>query len=249
MNNEMAEKAPLFYARVVGIGLLLMAAIAVYANFFVIERLIIPGDGAATAANITANEWQFSSAIASLAIVLVLDVVVSWALYVLLKQVNRNLALLMALFRLIYTAIFAAAVFNFLSVLQLLRDAAFTALDTGQQQAQVMLLTGAFDNGWTVGLVFFGVHLLLVGYLVFKAGFMPSFLGILLILAGLGYLVDNFAKMILINYADFETMFILVVAIPGAVGELALAIWLLARGKKIPAIKPLKPRVEGSVPL
>ncbi|MDQ0427411.1 hypothetical protein QOZ98_000236 [Planomicrobium stackebrandtii] len=238
MYTGSTEKHPQFYAKVIGFGLLLMALLAIFANFFVIESFIIPGDAAATVTNLTDNELLFRLAIASFVIILVLDVIISWALYILLKRVNKSFALLAALFRLTYTAIFTAAIFNFLSVLELLNEESYSALlETNQLQAQVMLLIDAFRNGWLIGLVFFGVHLLLIGYLVFKSGFMPKLLGILVMLAGLGYLIDSFAKIILSNYSDFETMFILIVAIPGAIGELALAIWLLVKGKKIPEIK------------
>lgn len=241
MKNGIDEKTPLFYARVVGISLLLLALIALYGNFFVLPDLIIPGDAAATVNNITGNELSFRLATASFVIVLVLDVIISWALYVLLKRVDRNLALIAMVFRLIYSAIFGAAIFNFLSVLHLLSEEAYLAeLGTSQVQAQAMLLIDAFANGWDIGLVFFGIHLLLVGYLVFKSGFMPKILGGLVMLAGLGYLIDSFAYILLANYFDYEILFLLIVAVPGAIGELALAIWLLVRGKKIPGMLPLK---------
>lgn len=233
MKNNMTEKTPFFYARVVGFGLLSMALAALYANLFVIERLMVPGDASATVNNIIANDLSFRFAIACFVIVLVLDVIVSWALYVLLKRVDKNLALLAALFRLIYTAVLGAAIFNFLSILQLLREEA-SLLETNQLQAQVMMLIDAFNNGWIIGLIFFGFHLLLIGYLVFKSRFMPNILGGLVMLAGIGYLIDSFAKILLPNYADYETIFVLIVAIPGAIGELALAIWLLVKGRKIP---------------
>lgn len=235
MYTGITEKTPQFYAKVIGFGLLLMALLALFANFFVIESFIIPGDAAATVTNLTDNELLFRLAIASFVMILVLDVIISWALYILLRRVNKSFALLAALFRLTYTAIFTASIFNFVSVLELINEASYLMLlETNQLHAQVMLLIDAFRNGWLIGLVFFGVHLLLIGYLVFKSGFMPKLLGILVILAGLGYLIDSFAKIILSNYSDFETMFILIVAIPGAIGELALAIWLLVKSKKIP---------------
>ena len=241
MNTVRHEKPPLFYARIVGVSLLLLALIALYANFFVLSALIVPGDAAATVNNISSNELSFRLATASFIIVLVLDVVISWALYALLKRIDPFLALLAMFFRLIYSAIFGAAIFNFLSVLHLLSEAAYLAeLGTGQLQAQAMLLMDAFANGWDIGLVFFGIHLLLVGYLVFKSEFMPKILGGLVMLAGVGYLVDSFAYITLANYADYETVFVLIVAIPGAIGELALATWLLARGKKIPEMVPEK---------
>lgn len=81
------------------------------------------GDAATTANNIMANELLFRSGIDSFMIVVILDVAVAWALYILLQPVNRNLAMLAAWFRLVYAAIFGIALHNFLSVLQLLSGA------------------------------------------------------------------------------------------------------------------------------
>nr|WP_315898445.1 DUF4386 domain-containing protein [Planococcus sp. CPCC 101016] len=231
-----------------GLSLLVMAIIALFANFFVFESLIVPGNAAATVENLLANDLLFRFGIAGFIIVLLLDVVVSWSLYILLRQVNKNLALLAAGLRLVFTAIFAAAMFNFLSVLQLIRGEMYLgAMETSQLQAQVMLLIDAFNNGWLIGLVFFGFHLLLIGYLVFKSKFMPKTIGILVMLAGLGYLIDNFAQVLFSNYNDYATIFLLIVAVPGVIGELVLAIWLLFKGKKIPEMNPLKPSLEGGV--
>lgn len=248
MTGVIAEKSHLFYARITGLSLLVMAIIALFANFFVFESLIVPGNAAATVENLLANDLLFRFGIAGFIIVLLLDVVVSWSLYILLRQVNKNLALLAAGLRLVFTAIFAAAMFNFLSVLQLIRGEMYLgAMETSQLQAQVMLLIDAFNNGWLIGLVFFGFHLLLIGYLVFKSKFMPKTIGILVMLAGLGYLIDNFAQVLFSNYNDYATIFLLIVAVPGVIGELALAIWLLFKGKKIPEMNPLKPSLEGGV--
>lgn len=229
MTNAIAEKSSIFHARLAGFGLLLMFVLAIFANFFVIQGLIIPGDSAATANNIITNEMLFRSGITSFIIVLILDVLVAWSLYVLLKHVNKNLSLLAAWFRLIYTAIFGAALFNLLSVLQLLSG---VDLEMEHIQTEIMLYINAFNNGWIVGLVFFGLHLTVLGFLIFKSSLMPRILGILVVIASLGYLLDSFAKILLSNYTDYQTIFILIVAISGVTGELSLAIWLLFKGKK-----------------
>lgn len=229
MTNAIAEKSSIFHARLAGFGLLLMFVLAIFAIFFVIQGLIIPGDSAATANNIITNEMLFRSGITSFIIVLILDVLVAWSLYVLLKHVNKNLSLLAAWFRLIYTAIFGAALFNLLSVLQLLSG---VDLEMEHIQTEIMLYINAFNNGWIVGLVFFGLHLTVLGFLIFKSSLMPRILGILVVIASLGYLLDSFAKILLSNYTDYQTIFILIVAISGVTGELSLAIWLLFKGKK-----------------
>ncbi|MCY9666226.1 DUF4386 domain-containing protein [Paenibacillus alginolyticus] len=237
MTNRSTEASPLFYARVAGFGLLLMAIFAMFSNFSVLEGLIIPDDAAATANNIIANEMLFRSGFISFVIVLILDVLVAWALYVLLKPVNKNLAMLAAWFRLVYTAVFGVALSNLLNVLPLLSGANYFAVFTTDQlklYAQVMLLVDAFNNGWLIGMVFFGVHLLVVGYLIIKSGgYIPRIIGIFLILASAGYVIDSLAHFLLSNYADYKTIFQLIVAVPGVIGELSLAFWLLIKGVKV----------------
>lgn len=104
-------------AIVAGLGLLIMTILAIFANFFVLQSLIVPGDAATTANNIMANELLFRLGICSFIIVAILDVVVAWALYVLLKPVNKSLSLLSAWFRLVYAAILGIALVNFFSVI------------------------------------------------------------------------------------------------------------------------------------
>lgn len=235
MTNRSTEASPLYYARVAGLGLLLMAILAMFSNFSVLEGLIVPGDAAATANRIIANEMLFRSGFISFVIVLILDVLVAWALYVLLKPVNKNLAMLAACFRLVYTAIFGIALSNFLNVLPLLSGAEYLTVFTKDQiHAQVLLLIDAFNNGWLIGLVFFGCHLLVVGYLIVKSGgYLPRIIGIFLIIASVGYVIDSTAHFLLPNYTDYKTIFLLIVAIPGVIGELSLAFWLLIKGVKV----------------
>lgn len=235
MTNRNNETPPLHYSRVAGVGLLLMAILAMFSNFSVLEGLIVFDDPAATATNIMTNEMLFRTGFISFVIVLILDVLLAWALYVLLKPVNKNLAMLAAWFRLVYTAIFGVALHNFLGVLQLLSGTEYLAAFTPEQiHAQVLSLIDAFNNGWLIGLVFFGFHLFVVGYLIIRSGgYMPRLIGILLVIASAGYVIDSFAHFLLTNYSDYKTIFLLIVAIPGVIGELSLAFWLLVKGVKV----------------
>jgi hypothetical protein len=243
MTNHIAETLPMkneraTSARIAGFGLLLMAVLAFFANFFVLEKFIIPGDAVKTVNNIIANESLFRWGIVSFIIVITLDVLVAWALYIFLKPVNKNLALLAALFRLVFAAIFGMVLYNLLNVLQLLSGADYLKVfETDQLHAQVMLSIDAFNIGWKVALVFFGFYMFLIGYLAFKSGFMPRILGIILIITGFGYLIDSFANFLLPNYTDYETIFLMIVAIPGIIGEISLMFWLLIKGVKLPQIK------------
>src|SRR3954465_12280111 len=130
MTNHNTEVSPLFYSRIAGFGLLLMAILAMFSNFSVLKGLIKSNEAATTANNIITNEILFRSGFISFVIVLILDVLVAWALYVLLKPVNKNLSMLAAWFRLIYTAIFGITLYNCLNVLQLLSGAGYLTVFT-----------------------------------------------------------------------------------------------------------------------
>lgn len=213
-------------AIVAGLGLLIMAILAPIANFGVLQQLIVPGDVTNTANNIIASAGRFRIGICVFLIVAILDMVVAWALYVLLKPVNKSLSLLAAWLRIVYAAIFVSALNNLLNVLQLLNGPDYLmAFETNQLHAQVMLSLDAFTDGWNIGLAIFGLHLLVVGYLVFKSGYLPKFLGILVVIAGLGYLIDSLGKLLSPSYNVTIALFTFI-------GEVLLIFWLLWRGIK-----------------
>jgi hypothetical protein len=154
-------------AAVAGLGLLVMAVLA-GTMFAAYENLVVSGDATKTARNIVDHELLFRTIICGFLIVAVLDVVVAWALYVFLSPANRSIALLSAWFRVVYAAVFAAALSNLLVAVRLLTDAdSLKAFGTGQLNAQVMNSVNAFNDGWDAALVIFGLHLLVLGYLVF----------------------------------------------------------------------------------
>ena len=231
MTNRNADISLRKAAIVAGFGLLIMSILAAFANFYVLPSLIVPGDAATTANNIMANELLFRIGICSFTIVIVLDVVVAWALYVLLKPVNKSLSLLAAWFRLVYATIFGIALANLFSVLRLLSDADYlTVFEIDQLYAQVMLSLNAFSDGWQIGYVFFGLHLFVLGYLVFKSGYIPKILGVLLIIAGLGYLIDSYAIFLSPNYEA-------TIGYVTFIGEVLFMLWLLFKGAKILEMK------------
>jgi hypothetical protein len=168
-----------------------------------------------------------------LVVVFVADALVAWALYVFFRRVSRDLSLLAAWFRLLYTAISAIALLNLLVVVLLVGGADYaTALGVSQRDAQVQLFLDAYDYGWAIGIVCFGIHLVLIGFLVVKSDYVPSILGVLLAVAGLGYLMWSFARFVLPNYEDYGNLFMALVAVPAVAGEFSLTGWLLLRGGK-----------------
>ena len=214
-------------AKIVVIASLITFILAPFAYFYVLQSLIVSGDASITANNILASWGLFRTAICILLIVIILDVVIAWAFYVLLKPVNKSISLLSAWFRLIYSTIFGVALANLFNVYQLLSGADYLKVfETDQLYAQVMLSLNAFDNVWAVGYVFFSFHLALLGYLVFKSGYIPRILGVLLVVSGIGYLTDELGKILLSNYDLTIAMFTFI-------GELLIIFWLLIKGAKI----------------
>lgn len=215
-------------AAVAGLGLLVMAVLA-FTSFAAFGNLVDSGDAAKTARNIVDHELLFRAIICGLLIVAILDVVVAWALYVLLRPVNRSIALLAAWFRVVYAAIFAAALSNLFVAVRLPTDAdSLKAFGTGQSNAQVMMSVNAFNDGYHAALAIFGLHLLVLGYLVFKSGYIPRALGILLMIASLGYLIDSFGGSLSTGYNANVAQFTFV-------GEVLLMGWLLWKAVRLRA--------------
>jgi hypothetical protein len=142
--------------------------------------------------------------------------------------------LLAAFFRLAQAANLGINTLNLFFGLQLLHGTGdVTALGADQLRDLALFFFNAHGVGYTISLVFFGFSILVVGYLIFKSGYMPKILGILLIVAAVGYLIDGFANVLLINYADYADIFGAVVFGPALVAELAVALWLLIKGVKV----------------
>ncbi|HLP54330.1 MAG TPA: DUF4386 domain-containing protein [Fluviicola sp.] len=212
---------------------LVLAFAAGVAEFYARQQLIVPDDAAETAKRIIAGQTSFHIGIAGFAVSLICDLLISWALYVFLKPANKSLSLLSAWFRLIYTAIFAVSILELVNGFQMLTERNLSAvMESGQLNELALQRFRGFDNGWTIGFLFFGLHLLLLGYLSVKSGFVPKIIGFLVLTAGLAYFGSNIAKLIMPNYESYETIFTAVVAFPSVIGELSLAIWLLAKGGK-----------------
>lgn len=217
-------------AIIAGMSSVIMFFAAMIAEFYARQNLIVTNNADATAINIINHTSSFKIGIVGFIIVLICDVLVSWALYIFLNPVNKSISLLAALFRLVYTAIFGVVLLNLITGFRLLTE---TQYAIGAVNNQALLLFKAFDDGWAVGLLFFGIHLFLLGYLIIKSSFIPKLIGILLLMASLAYMTDNLAKLLLNDYASYKNMLTLFVAIPSILGEVGFAIWLLVKGRKL----------------
>src|SRR4051794_15053726 len=192
-----------------GVGLALMAVLAGFAVFGAIAAQITPGDAARTAQDIAASQGVFRLGIAGLLVVVILDVIVAAALYILFAPVNRMAAIMAAGFRITYAAVYLVAIAQLVIAVNLLGN-----------PEQALLAVNTYDTIWRVGLILFGVHLLLVGALAYRSGFIPNIFGILLVIAGAGYLADGFGAVLVQDYPISIGAFTFV-------GEIALIFWLL----------------------
>lgn len=213
-------------ALIAGFGLLLMIVSFMLAEVVAMADIIVTGDATTTVNNILNNEGLFRFGIVAHLAVILLDMIVAWALYIFLKPTKNSLSLLAAWSRLVYAIIYGIALVNLYSVFQLLGNADYLSVfKTSEIQAQVMLSLNAFRDTWNVGYTFFGLHLTLLGIVAYRSGFIPKFIGILLLIAGVCYMIDYFGLLL------FPNLGLGLSAIFGW-GELIFMFWLLIRGGK-----------------
>lgn len=193
-----------------GIALLLIAIVAGIGNLGLLAPLISGDDATTLVDKVAASELQFRMGVLCMIIAAILDVIVAAALFTVFENVNRVVAVTSAWFRVSYAAVFVVAIAQLATVPGLLGepDAALHAVD-------------AFNVVWQLGLILFGVHLLLVGYLAFRLGIVAKIVGALVAIAGLGYLIDGIATVMVDGYTPTIATFTFI-------GEAVLIVWLIA---------------------
>ena len=228
MRTNMTEMSPNVLARIAGVLYLIITVAAVIAHMVVPGQLIVAGDAAATAANITASEPLLRfGAVGSELIILLSEVLLSIVLYLLFRPVSKSLSLLAAVSRLIMTTIHGLNLLNYYFVLQLLNGADFlTAFGPEQVNALVTLFLDAHSIGFTLGIAFLVPHVLILGYLIYQSGYFPKVLGILFFAAGIGYLIDTVGLLLIPSYTTTPPVIQMIIA----VAEIAFPVWLLVKG-------------------
>lgn len=226
-------------ARVVGFTYLFALVTANFADAYVPSKLFVHGNALETARNILAHERLFRIGVASDLTTFITDVVLIAALYVVLKPVNRNLALLAAFWRLVETSIMVVVVLNRFDVLRLLSGAVYLrAFDADRLQGLTMLSIGAYGDGYNVGLMFFGLGSTVFGYLWLKSRYIPAALAALGVFGSLLLAVSIFTFIVFPNLADIVGAWCYV---PIGIFELTTGFWLLIRGLRQPArLSPAK---------
>ena len=220
-------------ARLAGLLYLIAMATGLFAEFYVHfpSTLIVSGDAAKTASNIMANERLYRIGIANNIITFAIDVALIWALYVLLRPVNRNLALLAVFFRLVETTMACVAIINYYVAMQFVSDADhLKAFDSNQIQA-LSILHDTYALTFIVVAIFLGLGSAIFNYLLFKSRYIPKALAAWGIFASLLLLMSQFA---IIIFPAVEKIIIPACYGPIAIDEIALGFWLLFKGVNIP---------------
>ena len=217
------------YARVAGVLFLLSLIAGGFGESWVPSRLIVSADAAATAENIKAFDFLFRLGFAGYLVEAVCDIALTLILYVLLRPVHKDLALLAAFFGLIGTALFGVAeLFYFASSLIAGGSDFLKGFSPDQRNALALLSLKLFGYGGAIFTVFYGIGWVLRGYLIFRSGYLPRFLGVLMALGALGFVTRNFALVLVPAYASGSLLLLMV---PGG---LALTVWLLVKGVDVP---------------
>jgi hypothetical protein len=228
MTNQIADQSPRKTARMAGLFYLIFILTTVLATY-VRSRIIVSGDAVATANNIVSSQGLFRVGFVTELVSAVFFVLAAWALYVLLKPVNKNLGLLFLLLNLGGVAVECINALNLFAAIQFLSGANYLSVfQTGQLQAMAMSFLNLYESGFVIAQIFFSVWLLPLGYLVYKSRFLPRLLGIVLILDFFGNLSWFLQVFLLPDYG--------ILAYPGNaisfIAEISLTLWLLIMGVK-----------------
>ena len=203
-------------ALISGTALTAMVLLSVFGYFIAINGLVTVDDAAKTSEAISASPALWLAGISAMYVVAVLDIVAAAGTYALFKPVNRLVSAVSALTRTAFAAWFMVALSQLVS--------AFTHLDT---PAAALADIESFSSMWNTALGLFGVYLLMIAYLSIRSGFMPKVFGILIGIAGLGYIADLIGLVLVPGFTPTFGLF-------GFVGETAMIFWLLIAGRRLP---------------
>jgi hypothetical protein len=218
-------------ARMAGLLYLVPMLVGPFSLLYVPTTLIVPGDAATTASNIMASEGLFRMGLAGEAVIFLVEVVLTGLLYVLLKSVSETLSLVAAFSRLSMAVVQGVNVLVGFTALLLLSGAGYlTVFGPEQLHALALLFLDLRNDGDLVWEAFFGLHLLVLGYLFVKSGYIPRILGGMVVIASFGYLIHSFGNFM---FPDYQAVFERIVTLE-FVPEVSLALWLLIRGVEVP---------------
>lgn len=198
-----------------------------FASFSILPKLFDASDAARTSQNLVAHPGLFAAVIFAFLFNFIGDVVAAWGLYLLLRPVDAAVSMLVAWLRVVFATLGLAAVLNLVTAHRLLAKPAYlSALGQDQLAAQVQVAMVAFSSQFAFILIIFGVHLVLLGWLVHRSGYMPRWLGIVLAINGAGWSIME-AGPYLMPGIDLGLLFV------ATLGELLLLAWLIGWGTRL----------------
>jgi hypothetical protein len=216
------------YARIAGALYLLIIVIGLLAEIFIRSKLIVSGDATATANNIIASEHLWRMGFAGSIFMLVCAIPLAFIMYILLTPVSGKIALLAAFFNLVSIAIEALNNLNIFAALFPLGTSDYLKVFEPQQLHLLAYHSlRMHTSGYNISLIFFGLNCFFWGYLLFKSGYFPRILGVLLIICSVCYVINSFAWFLIPKLAAKLVPGILV---PCFIAELSLCLWLIVKG-------------------
>ena len=218
-------------ARVAGMIYLLVVITGMFSLGYVPSKLIVWENASATFQNIKTSVILFKWSIVSSVLCYIFFLLLPLVLYRLFKQVNSTYATLMVVLAMVSVPISFNNIQNKFSVLSLVSgDDYLQVFGSDQLQAKVMFYLNQYDNGILILQVFWGLWLLPFGLLVYRSGFLPKILGILLMAGCVGYLVNFFGNVLIPGYSEAGISGY--IRLPATLGEIGTCLWLLVVGAK-----------------
>jgi hypothetical protein len=213
------------YARVAGVAMLLSIVFGTIGEAYLPSKIIVDGDAAATARNIIAHPQMFRVNFATYMVEGICDVLLCVVWYIVLKPVDRNLALISAFFGLVSMVMFAVAQSAFFSSALVLRDAGgMTAFTMAQRETMALLGARVATSIAGMFLIMYGIATVIRGYLIAKSGYLPRILGILFAIGGIGFILRTTTYLLA---PSLSSPFLLM---PMALGGIPLMFWMLFKG-------------------
>jgi hypothetical protein len=217
-------------ARIGGFLYLLIIVFGLIAQIFVRDNLVDYTNATVTAKNILASEFWYRFGFVSELFMLVCDVGITTILFILLRTSNPNLSILSTSFRLSSITILSVTALSHYAALSFLKNSDFLNVFTYDQLNAFALLTiKMHGTGYNVSLLFFGFHLIILGYLIYKGEIFPKFLGVLLFIGGVCYIFNSITWFL---FPQFVSLIYPAILIPCALGEWIFCFWLLIKGVK-----------------